>query len=107
MLYLMPDSKLIKDYYKILGLKRTASTEEIKEAYMRLVKKYHPDINHGNEAASVLFNEINEAYSVLGNLETRLDYSLALYMQDDIRREAWEQLREKKGGNLRLTLDDL
>ncbi len=103
----MPEYKLLKDYYKILGLKRTASTEDIKSTYMKLVKKYHPDVNHGNEAANILFNEIIEAYSVLGNLSTRLDYSLALYMQDDIRREAWEQLKEKKGGNIRLTLEDL
>lgn len=62
------------DYYKILGISREASEEDIKKAYRRLSKKYHPDANIGNKAAEKLFMEISEAYSVLGDKEKRRIY---------------------------------
>lgn len=52
------------DYYKVLGVKRRASQEEIKKAYKKLVKLYHPDINPDPKAAEI-FKDINEAYNVL------------------------------------------
>ncbi|MCX7793818.1 MAG: molecular chaperone DnaJ [Thermodesulfovibrionales bacterium] len=63
-----------KDYYKILGVDRNASDEEIKKAYRRLARKYHPDLNPGNKEAEEKFKEINEAYSVLGDPEKRKQY---------------------------------
>lgn len=63
-----------KDYYKILGVDRNASDEEIKRAYRRLARKYHPDLNPGNKEAEEKFKEINEAYSVLGDPEKRKQY---------------------------------
>ncbi|MGB9702889.1 MAG: DnaJ domain-containing protein [Candidatus Kapaibacteriota bacterium] len=78
---------MIKDYYKILGVERTASTEEIKIAYRKLVKHFHPDFNKNPESLKY-FYLITEAYRVLGNLNNRLDYSLILYEQDIIKEEA-------------------
>jgi len=63
-----------RDYYEILGLERGASDEEIKKAYKKLAKKYHPDLNPGDKEAEEKFKEINEAYQVLSNPETRAQY---------------------------------
>ena len=68
----------MKDYYKILGVKRTASNEEIKKAYRELVRKYHPDINQGDAYCEIIFREIIEAYHSIGNLDKRLQYSISL-----------------------------
>ncbi len=64
----------MKDYYEILGVPRNASQEEIKRAYRRLVRKYHPDLNKGDPEAEKRFKEINEAYEVLSNPEKRAKY---------------------------------
>lgn len=64
-----------KNYYKILELKSDrVSDEEIKNAYRRLAKKYHPDINPGDEAASEKFKLVNEAYQVLGSEVSKKKY---------------------------------
>ena len=63
-----------KDYYKILGVKKDASADEIKKAYRKLAVKYHPDKNAGNKAAEEKFKEANEANEVLGNPEKRKKY---------------------------------
>lgn len=65
-----------KDYYEILGVPRDASDEEIKKAYRRLTKKYHPDLHPGDKEAEARFKEINEAYSVLGDPKKRKEYDL-------------------------------
>ena len=58
-----------KDYYSILGVNRSASEREIKQAYRKLARKYHPDVNPGDKSAEAKFKEINEAYEVLSNKE--------------------------------------
>ena len=63
-----------KDYYKILGLAKTATADEIKKAYRKLAVKYHPDKNPNNKPAEEKFKEINEANEVLGNPEKRKKY---------------------------------
>jgi len=63
-----------KDYYKILGVSKDASKEEIKRAYRKLAKKYHPDLNPGNKEAQERFKEINEAYEVLSDDNKRRQY---------------------------------
>jgi DnaJ-class molecular chaperone len=63
-----------KDYYKILGVPKTADAKAIKQAYRRLARKYHPDQNAGNAAAAERFKEINEANEVLSDPEKRQRY---------------------------------
>ncbi|NLW39592.1 MAG: J domain-containing protein [Tissierellia bacterium] len=63
-----------KDYYKILGVDKNASQEDIKKAYRRLAKKYHPDLNPNDKEAQEKFKDINEAYEVLGDEDKRKKY---------------------------------
>ncbi len=63
-----------KDYYKILGLQKGASQDEIKKAYRKLAVKYHPDKNAGDKTAEAKFKEINEAHEVLGDAEKKRKY---------------------------------
>ena len=63
-----------KDYYNILGVNRNASEREIKQAYRRLARKYHPDVNPGDKSAEARFKQINEAYEVLSDKEKRQKY---------------------------------
>lgn len=83
-----------KDYYKILGITKAASAEEIKKAYRRLAMKHHPDRNKGDKAAEARFKEISEAYAVLSNAEKRKQYDMfgaegfeRRYSQEDIFRD--------------------
>jgi curved DNA-binding protein len=63
-----------KDYYKVLGVERTAGADEIKKAYRKLAMKYHPDRNQGNKQSEDRFKEINEAYEVLSDPQKRGRY---------------------------------
>lgn len=65
-----------KDYYAILGVKRGASDKEIRQAYRRLARKYHPDVNAGDKVAEAKFKEINAAYEVLSDAKKRRKYDL-------------------------------
>lgn len=68
---------LNKDYYEVLNVKRNSSRQEIKTAYYKLSKMYHPDVNK-EEDAKVKFREIQDAYDVLGNESTKQEYDLSL-----------------------------
>ena len=67
-------SKTKRDYYEVLGVSRTCSLTEIKRAYRKLAREYHPDVNNGNPEAEERFKEISEAYAVLSNDEKRDQY---------------------------------
>src|SRR6201987_2810580 len=68
---------LEKDYYKALGVSKTAKPAEIKAAYRKLARKYHPDANKGDASAEERFKEISEAYSVLSDEKRRKEYDEA------------------------------
>ena len=63
-----------KDYYEILGVSKDADEKEIKSAYRKLAKKYHPDLHQGDEAAAEKFKEVSEAYEVLSDKDKRKKY---------------------------------
>lgn len=65
---------MTKNYYQILEVSEDASPEAIKKAFRKLAKKYHPDTNGGDQTAAVRFQEINEAYSILGDEEKKKSY---------------------------------
>ena len=68
----MADNK--KDYYEVLGVDKSASEDDLKRAYRKLAKQYHPDMNPGNAEAEVKFKEVNEAYEVLSDADKRKKY---------------------------------
>jgi molecular chaperone DnaJ len=88
-----------KDYYQILGVSRNASEKEIKQAFRRLARKHHPDLNPGDKSAEAKFKEINAAYEVLSNPEKRKKY--------DQFGEQWEYAEQfaKSGGQERARWD--
>src|SRR5215831_1647681 len=63
-----------RDYYQVLGVPRTASDKDIKSAYRRLARKYHPDLNPGDKSAEARFKELQSAYDVLSDPEKRKKY---------------------------------
>lgn len=63
-----------RDYYEVLGLKKGASDDDIKKAFRKMAKQYHPDMNPGDKAAEAKFKEVNEAYEVLSDADKRARY---------------------------------
>ena len=63
-----------RDYYEVLGVDKSANDAEIKRAYRKLAKKYHPDANPGDKEAEAKFKEASEAYAVLSDKDKRADH---------------------------------
>ena len=82
-----------KDYYKILGVPKTATEKEIKNAFRRLARQCHPDVNKNDPNAETRFKEVNEAYEVLGDTEKRQKYD-----QLGSNWQAYEQWQRAGGG---------
>lgn len=102
-----------KDYYNILGINRDASADEIKKAFRKLARKYHPDINPGDQAAENKFKEINEAYEVLSDSDKRKKYDQ--FGADWNRYQQtggaggfdWSRYANQPGGGVRIDFGDL
>ncbi|SNR44382.1 curved DNA-binding protein [Lutibacter agarilyticus] len=82
------------DYYKILGIEKKASESDIKKAYRKLARKYHPDLNPNDKEAEAKFKEINEANEVLSNPENRKKYDK--YGKDWEHAEAYEKANQQQ-----------
>lgn len=90
-----------KDYYKILGVNKNATQDEIKKAFRKLALKHHPDKNPGDKAAEAKFKEINEANEVLGDREKRKRYDELGSNWNSYQQEGgfdWSKYRQQQGG---------
>ena len=87
------------DYYKVLGINKTATADEIKSAYRKLARKHHPDLNPNDKEANKKFQQINEANEVLSDPEKRKKYDQ--YGKDWVHAEAFEKAQAAGGGTTR------
>src|SRR5438045_4707826 len=83
-----------RDYYQVLGVARTATDKEIRNAYRKLARKFHPDLNPNDKAAESKFKEVSEAYEVLSDADKRKKY--------DRYGHQWQQVEaaEEAGANV-------
>src|SRR5437899_10047073 len=90
-----------KDYYGVLGVKKTASSDEIRKAFRKLARKYHPDVNPGDKKSEEKFKEISEANDVLSDEKKRKIYDQLGFYSDNIdpaQAEAYARAGQGGGG---------
>ena len=84
-----------KDYYALLGLKKTATADEVRKAFRKLARKYHPDVNPGDKKAEERFKEISEANDVLSDPKKRKIYDQLGFYSDNIDPRAAEAYAQR------------
>src|SRR5579863_5248261 len=87
-----------KDYYEILGVKKSASADDIRKAFRKLARKYHPDVNPGDKAAEEKFKSLSEANEVLSDPKKRKIYDQVGFYSDNID-PATAEAYARAGGN--------
>src|ERR1700732_3855809 len=87
-----------KDYYEILGVKKSASAEEIRKAFRKLARKYHPDVNPGDKSAEEKFKALSEANEVLSDPKKRKIYDQVGFYSDNIDSATAEAYAKAGGG---------
>src|SRR5437899_4037751 len=90
-----------KDYYETLGVKKSASTEDIRKAFRKLARKYHPDVNPGDKSAEEKFKSLSEANEVLSDPKKRKIYDQVGFYSDNIdpaTAEAYARAGQSGGG---------
>src|SRR5208282_5592530 len=87
-----------KDYYAVLGIKKTATTDDIRKAFRKLARKHHPDVNPGDKRAEEKFKEISEANDVLSDEKKRKVYDALGYYSDQIDPATAEAYARQQGG---------
>jgi curved DNA-binding protein len=96
----------VGNYYEMLGVSKSASSSEIKQAYRTLAIKYHPDRNLGNKAAEEKFKDINEAYEVLSDQTRRVQYDQSLNRKNFINKAGLGNFGRNNGAGVRATTEN-
>src|ERR1700743_278012 len=94
-----------KDYYGVLGIKKTANADEIRKAFRKLARKYHPDVNPGDKKAEEKFKEISEANDVLSDEKKRKIYDQVGMSSDQIDPATAEAYARQQSGSARPPVD--